>query len=473
MDIVRLNNFKIINFKNNMPTFKEERGGVRVGFDSGNSVWVTPEQAQTSYGYAPPTATPTPAPTPTPEVQFPEIQKPATLAEIRAGEDYQAARERRVESATRLFDPLLREARAVGEAREGATGVQSSIARGLGVSSARLSLARRVQKETEQRIDDLEKKRQEYIDQGLWQEAEFMLQEKNNMIKFNNEILMQKAQFLKEEERFQKTFGLQEQQFEFSKEQAKKEMAINIANLTGIYESDPTFAAKQAEIQNALDEAQLTGIYEGEETLAAETARLDRALRERGIVIQENQLREMIRHNKASEARLAGEVDKYAGLSEAEKARRQIIDESVKRIIDLDKATNNKDVRYNEWQATVTSLVESGVYDTPEAADAALKREVGIAKGDITAEDYLKPEALFGEEPEKIPESDFETGAAQIGEKARKTIWNIIKNTPAMLTGLQIEAGSRIHNFFAGLVGFDEMTEREKMEIKRVLNAIK
>ena len=235
-----------------------------------------------------------------------DIQKPASLAEIRGSEDFKTAEERRRESAGRLFDPRIREEKATGAAREGATGVQSSISRGLGVSSSRQSMLNTEIKNTNERVDFIEKQKAEYIDSGLWEEAKFMMQEKNDMIKFQNELIREKAAIVREDIRFEKTFGLSKDQFAFNKEQAEQSMAINIANLTGVYEGDPTFASKQAEIANAMSIAGLTGIYKDEPTLAAETARLDRVLRERGIVIQEGQLSEMIRHNMASESRLAG-----------------------------------------------------------------------------------------------------------------------------------------------------------------------
>ena len=235
---------------------------------------------------------------------------PMSLGDIRASDKFRAGEAVIREGADAGFDPSILRAKTEGRGQvstaEGITGQQA----GFNVSSAELSFIASTQDKVAGAIKDIQVQKQAYIDQGLMDLATQLGDQEFKLIEASNNLVLQKANLAlnvrgqqTSEAQFAQTFGLSERQFAESQDQFASNLANQIATLTGSFaDGSPTFQAVQADIANAFDRASLTGeLADGTPTFQALQADIQNILAERGMVIQEEQLKEMIRSNMVQE----------------------------------------------------------------------------------------------------------------------------------------------------------------------------
>jgi hypothetical protein len=146
-----------------------------------------------------------------------DIQTPMSIEDIRAREKEQI--ERTKETAASVFDPLERRAAELGEHRLGSAKGQVGISRGLGLSTAEGSSLRSIEKETQDRMMDIQKQRAEFISSGNFKAAELAQDSINKLQEAQNNILFKKIDLalqLGEEERAEKSMGFEERRVEIA-----------------------------------------------------------------------------------------------------------------------------------------------------------------------------------------------------------------------------------------------------------------
>ena len=326
------------------------------------------------------------------EQAFSGIVSPMTIEDIRARErEAQAITSRTAES---VYNPQIREKERIGMAQvstaEGVVGQRQ----GFNISTAELAFVADTQAKVTQAITEVQNQKQAYIDQGNFNAANRADDQLQKLNEFNAQMTMAKANYALqlmggsreqaqlELEKYKTELQGQKQQFEMS--MAEKQLALDIAGLTGEYDGSPTFAAKQAAIQNAMSAANLTGYYNGKETLAMVTAKADIALRQQGIEIDKARLQETIRANKAQEA-----ISRYSasrsGKAEADESPSGLINAAAQRLLNLRNQGKLTDLNY---AAEITGL--SGVFgDTTDKT-----------RGDLESMVNQTMEALSGQRPQ-------------------------------------------------------------------------
>ena len=326
------------------------------------------------------------------EQAFSGIVSPMTIEDIRARErEAQAITLRTAES---VYNPQIREKERIGMAQvstaEGVVGQRQ----GFNISTAELAFVADTQSKVTQAITEVQNQKQAYIDQGNFNAANRADDQLQKLNEFNAQMTMAKANYALqlmsgsreqaqlELEKYKTELQGQKQQFEMS--MAEKQLALDIAGLTGEYDGSPTFAAKQAAIQNAMSAANLTGYYNGKETLAMVTAKADIALRQQGIEIDKARLQETIRANKAQEA-----ISRYSasrsGKAEADESPSGLINAAAQRLLNLRSQGKLTDLNY---AAEITGL--SGVFgDTTDKT-----------RGDLESMVNQTMEALSGQRPQ-------------------------------------------------------------------------
>ena len=241
---------------------------------------------------------------------FSGIVSPMTLADIRARE--QQAQQVTRATAEAVYNPQINESQRVGMAKvstaEGVVGQRQ----GFNISTAELAFVADTQAKVQAATKEIINQKQAYIDSGNFQAAQRADDQIAKLNEFNANLTIAKANYALQlmagsREQAQLTLAQQaqalaEKKANFDMSMSEKQLALDIARLTGEYQGSPTFEAKQAAIQNALNAANVTGYYNGQKTLSRMVAEADIALRQQGIEIDKQQLAETIRSNKAQEA---------------------------------------------------------------------------------------------------------------------------------------------------------------------------
>lgn len=418
---------------------------------------------------------------------FSGLVAPMTLEQIRAREA--EAKANTLETATSIYDPSISREKQVGGAQvstaEGVVGQRQ----GFNLSTAEQAFVADVQNKVQDRVREVENIKASYISQGNLAAADRADAQLQALNEWNSEMTIAKANYAlqimagnRDEARLglerdkvaldEKRFGLEEQSLELEKQaqtfnqgMAEKNLAVSIAGLTGEYEGSPTFAAKQAEIQKILAEADLTGFYNGKETLAAATAKANQALAEKGYLLDEKQLAETIRSNKAQEG-LAAQRNAISASSGASskvvKTPTDVMNETVSRLTNLRNSGTLNDANY---QAEIRVLGAALGYEADSLG--SLESMVNKAmEGDSSSKEWLANQA------NQAHGSDFviETPKASASTQAGKAVQNFLTRGGILpeLTSAVLKAGTASNNFLKGLVGGREITTAERDEVIRM-----
>jgi len=199
----------------------------------------------------------------TTEDPFAGVVSPMSAEEI-ASKKAEEDRQRR-ELAGNIFDPMATEARNIGEKREGGTRTALGETRGLGLSTAGASYIASVEKQTQDAINEIEAKKAAFISSGDIESSRLaeerldklrnyqldIIGKKNEMAQqvFMNEMA-DRSQALAEEgfkfdkEKFNKTFGMTQDEFNYNLGQFDRDMATN-----GFRKLDPSDLSNFSEDQ--------------------------------------------------------------------------------------------------------------------------------------------------------------------------------------------------------------------------------
>lgn len=203
-----------------------------------------------------------------PESGIDGITSLITPEEIRAQEA--AQREAITSQANALFDPQIQQTQKTGERRIGATEGQFGAQRGLGFSSAQMSFLNQVSDEIKSQVDNLQKQKEEFIRSGnidastnannaliqlqnsqneiLFKKAELALSERSlqqsqqqfeaglafDKLKNEQQYALDKMVFEDGKQRFERSQGLLEEQFNFDVTVTQREQMVeNLKLLAG------------------------------------------------------------------------------------------------------------------------------------------------------------------------------------------------------------------------------------------------
>ena len=370
------------------------------------------------------------------EQAFSGIVSPMTIEDIRARE--REAQDITSRTAESVYNPQIREKERTGMAQvstaEGVVGQRQ----GFNISTAELAFVADTQSKVTQAITEVQNQKQAYIDQGNFNAANRADDQLQKLNEFNAQMTMAKANYALqlmggsreqaqlELQKYQTELQGQKQQFEMS--MAEKQLALDIANLTGEYTSSdgtvsPTFAAKQAAIQNAMSAANLTGYYDGRETLASVTAKADIALRQQGIEIDKARLQETIRANKAQEA-ISRAAAARSG-KEADKAPSQFMTDAVIRLDGLKKTGQFNNLTYDAELFNLGSMM--GLVSSDGTRDKEgfkiLQSNLNNALNDLSPSKY------------EMSASDWERIASRLAPVSSSQSWNTSANSTMSFFG--------------------------------------
>lgn len=145
-----------------------------------------------------------------------------TIEDIRARE--REAREGRRIEADSIFDPKIRQAQELGERQEGSAKAQLGVTRGLGLSSTEMSYINLIEEQAQERIDDIEKQKREYISTGDSAAAEradnaiFQLEQMKTDLLFKKAMLADRLLSRQESSRqFDESLGFQKEEATFQR----------------------------------------------------------------------------------------------------------------------------------------------------------------------------------------------------------------------------------------------------------------
>ncbi len=119
------------------------------------------------------------------------MQSSTTVEDIRARE--RAERERIAEAANSIFNPKLEQSRILGEKQVGSGEAQIGQSRGLGMSSAETSYVASIQKEVDDRYNDILKAKAEYISAGNFAAADRAEAALQKLEEAKNNLILQKT----------------------------------------------------------------------------------------------------------------------------------------------------------------------------------------------------------------------------------------------------------------------------------------
>lgn len=345
------------------------------------------------------------------DAQLSGLATPMSLSEIRSREAEQKAAA--LAGAEAQYNPQIRAEQASGRrvlsSAEGATGQRQ----GFNLSTAESAYLSGIEADVNQRVKDVENQKAAAISTGNLAAIQRAEDNIAKLTEAQNNIALKKIELGLQ----YYGIGLQERQLateekaqEFNEQMAEKNLAINLAQLTGEYEGSPTYAAKQAAISNALAEANLTGYYNGKKTLEAVTSDAQLELQKQGIELDRQQLAETIRSNRAQEGLSASRLTSEKA---AAKTPTDVTNETIARLTNLRNSGQLNDANYAAETRTLASALG---YDTDSLGE--LQSIVNRAmEGDTSSKQYLANQA------NQSMGSDFvtENRAESFIEQARKS----------------------------------------------------
>ena len=319
---------------------------------------------------------------------FSGLVAPMTLDEIRGRET--TAKGLTAQTAEAVYDPAISRQKQTGAAQVSTTKGVVGQRQGFNISTAEQAYVADVQNKVQDRIQEVENNKASYIAQGNLAAADRADSQIQDLNEWNSQMTIAKAQYAlqimsgsREQaglELQRAKFGLDKKAQEFSEGMANENLAISIAGMTGTYtnpttgEVNSTLASKQADINNAIAEANLTGFYKDEETVQGEAQRLQSALNERGMVVSERQIDEMIRSNYAQEGLAAARLNNQnQGTSDPEGALdysnldfNQAKEKAAQHMADM-----GLDLDSSTWTLTLNNLAEEYKLPIQNVTDAA------------------------------------------------------------------------------------------------------
>ena len=411
-----------------------------------------------------------------------DYETPMSLEEIRQIE--QDKKIRLAEQAASIFDPMIKEARETGEKRLGSGKGQVGISRGLGLSTAETSYLRSIEKETEDRISDINKQKAEFISSGNFQAAEqaenmlMKLQEsKNNLLLKKIELGLQLGQeqraerafefdmsssdrqyqlqlkeFNSGEERFKRIQSIDEERFkqevsEYDRKRALEkiqQMASGIIDIKSMSEEDITSLEYEAGMIPGTFEAFYNSLVEdvamGKEISALEIEQ-KKAQISRTYALSANTGPEKAEIDESPMGLLQGSASMLSKLRDAGQLNDILYDNEVSSLMTIFGADPNNEALRGGYESMINRAME-GIPLGADVTDAA-----------------------------SLVENEFGDETVEPATAAGKAVYNFIKRggvLPEFMSGI-LAVGSAASNFISGLVGGRAITKQERLEISRMI----
>lgn len=352
------------------------------------------------------------------------LVSPMSLADIQAREAQQKALS--TSSAEAQYNPQIAAERKAGETTLSSAIGATGQSKGFNLSTAESAYLSAVQGDVNKRIQELENKKAAAISTGNFNAISAADTAIEKLNEYNNNLLTAKADYalkLMSQNVSERQLAMQERSQEFEQNIAEKNLAINLAQITGEYEGSPTYAATQAKIQNALAEANVTGFYNGKKTLAAVTADADIALKKQGLELDRAQLAETIRNNNLQAS------NKTTNITPTDAAN-----QAVSRLVNLRNAGNLNDANY--WAEVNTLGTAIGFDMTDEVQKQRMNEMVWKSmNGDQSAKNWI------GAQGNQSMGSDFVIASPKTTEKL-SSIASVLKkaNNQEYIPGAGVQA---------------------------------